>query len=377
MSAASRSTSRRENGGAPAEDATPRCRTAGTARRHPCTRIGAIAAAALLPAAGVVAQGLLPATFLAVSDSVVRVEASREQGGLFVGSGITVAPSIVATNCHVTRDAHAINISGGGRLWTVTGQFANEAHDLCFLRVPTWNGRPAVLGRPESLRLGQPVAAIGFSGGTGRTLRFGQVRALHALDGARIIESDTAFTSGASGGGLFDATGALVGLLTFRLRAAGGNYYSLPVRWISEGLPVDAQWTDIHAVPDAVAFWQRDAATLPYFMRAAPLYVEGRWTELVALTEQWSAADPRDPEPLRVRGEAMQRLDRPAAAVSAFSEAVALGPDVPSAWYGLALAYAAVGDAAAAQRAGSRLAALDRDLALQLHDEVLRLHESK
>ena len=333
--------------------------------------------ATLVQSAGAAAQGLQPATFVSVSASVVRVEADRERGGLSIGSGVTVAPSVIATNCHVTRDAASIRISGGGSLWPVTEQYADGIRDLCFLRVPAWNGRPVVLGERESPRLGQAVAAIGFTGGIGKTLRFGQVKALHALDGGRIIESDTAFTSGASGGGLFDASGALVGLLTFRLRGSGGNYYSLPVRWISDHLPAEGQWTDIPASPGTMPFWQRDIETLPYFMRAAPLYFEGRWAELIELTERWSAADPRDAEPLRFRGEAMQRLERPAAAVGAYTEAVALGPDVPAAWYGLALAYAAVGDAAASERAGSRLAALDRGLAAQLHDELAQLRGSR
>ena len=73
----------------------------------------------------------------------------------------------------------------------------------------------------------------------------------------------------------------------------------------------------------------------------------------------------------------MQKLDRPSAAVGAYTEAVALGPDVPSAWYGLALACAAVGDTVASERARSRLAALDRDLATQLHDELERLRGPK
>ncbi len=315
--------------------------------------------------------------FVSVSGSVVRIEANREQGGLAVGSGVTVAPSIVVTNCHVTRDATAIRISGGGSLWKVTGQSADVAHDLCFLRAPAWAGRPARLGERGSLRLGQEVAAIGFTGGTGRTLRFGRVQALHSLDGGRIIESDTAFTSGASGGGLFDASGALVGLLTFRLRGSVGNYYSLPVGWIRERLPAEGQWTDIHPQPDAMPFWQRDAETLPYFMRAAPLSVEGRWTELIELSLHWSAADPRDAEPLRLRGEAMQKLDRPEAAVGAYTEALALGPEVPSAWYGLALAYAAMGNAEASERAGTRLADLDRDLAARLDDEIKGLAVSR
>ena len=322
------------------------------------------------------AQVLQPGMFVSVSASVVRVEASGEHGGLSIGSGVTVAPSIVVTNCHVTRDAGMIRISGGGRLWAVTGQYADGPHDLCFLRVPNWNGGPAELGGRDALQPGQPVAAIGFTGGTGRALRLGRVQALHALDGASVIESNTAFTSGASGGGLFDASGALVGLLTFRMRGRSGSYYSLPVRWISDRIPGESQWTDIHPLPDAMPFWQRDDATLPYFMRAVPLSAEGRWAELIELTERWSSANPRDAEPLRYRGEAMQKLNRPAAAVGAYTEAVALAPDVASAWYGLALAYAAVGNAVASQRAGSRLADLDHDLATQLHIEIERLGAS-
>jgi hypothetical protein len=329
--------------------------------------------AALVQSSAAAAQALQPAAFVSVSASVVRVEAEREQGGLSVGSGVTVAPSIVVTNCHVTRNAAAIRISGGGSLWWVTGQYADGIHDLCFLRAPTWTGRPARLGERESLQWGQAVAAIGFTGGTSRTLRFGRVQALHSFDGGRVIESDTAFTSGASGGGLFDASGALVGLLTFRLRGSVGTYYSLPVRWILDRMPTEGQWTDIHALPDALPFWQRDAETLPYFMRAAPLYAEGRWAELIELTERWAAADPRDAEPLRFRGDAMQKLDRPEAAVRAYTSAVALGPEVPSAWYGLALAYAIVGNAAASERAESTLFDLDRDLAAELHDAVRHL----
>jgi tetratricopeptide (TPR) repeat protein len=333
----------------------------------------AIIVAALLFAPSALAQVLQPAIFVRVSSSVVRVEAERQQSGLSVGSGVTVGPAIVVTNCHVTRNAATIRISGDGRLWEVTGQYADANHDLCFLRAPAWRGKPAVFGEPDSLQVGQAVAAIGFTGGAGRTLRFGRVQALHSLDGGRVIESDTKFTSGASGGGLFDASGALVGLLTFRMRGPSGSYYSLPVRWIRDRLPAEGQWTDLHPQPDAIPFWQRDLEALPYFMRAAPLYAEGRWAELIELTERWSAADSRDAEPLRLRGEAMQRLDRPEAAIGAYTEAVALGPDVPSAWYGLALAYATIGNAVASQRAGSRLADLDRDLAARLHDVIERL----
>ena len=139
---------------------------------------GVFAALRFVPTA--LAQVLQPATFVGVSSSVVRVEAERQQGGLSVGSGGTVGPAIVVTNCHVIRDAATIRISGGGSLWEVTGQFADANHDV---------------GNP-----------------------------LH----------------------------------------------------------------------EALPFWQRGVARLPYFMRAAPLHAEGRWTELVGLADRWSTANPRD-----------------------------------------------------------------------------------
>ena len=136
--------------------------------------------AVLLFAPSALALVLQPATFVLVSSSVVRVEAERQQGGLSVGSGVTVGPAIVVTNCHVIRDAATIRISGGGSLWEVTGQYADANHDLCFLRAPAWQGKPAVFGEPDSLQVGQAVAAIGFTGGpAGRSGSAAYARCMH------------------------------------------------------------------------------------------------------------------------------------------------------------------------------------------------------
>ena len=195
-----------------------------------------------------------------------------------------------------------------------------------------------------------------------------------AIDGGRIIESDTAFTSGASGGGLFDSAGSLVGLLTFRSRGETRTFYALPVGWVRDGLLTAGQWDAVHPLSDGMPFWQRDLATLPYFMRAPPLYAEGRWSELIESTERWSASDPRDAEPLRVRGDAQRKMDRNASAVVSYSEAMHIAPDDARAWYGLALAYAGLGDAAALKRTESMLAGFDPALATRLHGELEGLH---
>ena len=120
-------------------------------------------------------------------------------------------------------------------------------------------------------------------------------------------------------------------------------------------------------------FWQRDAETLPYFMRAAPLYAEGRWMELADLAERWAANNPRDAEPLRVRGDALEKLERPHSAAAAYTDALRLAPNDARSWYGLALVYAQAGNIAASQRAEDALANFDRDLAVRAHSEVQRL----
>jgi serine protease Do len=322
-------------------------------------------------------QPLNPATFVSLSGSVVRVEAGRAGGGLHLGTGVTVAPSVIVTNCHVTHDGTAIRIVGSGSVWNVTAQYADTLHDLCFLRVPDWQGSPVVLGASDALRPGQPVAALGFTGGMDIALKFGRVLALHSLDAGHVIESDTAFTSGSSGGGLFDAEGALVGLLTFRLPGSGGSYYSLPVDWIRRRLPVENDWTELGPLHGEQPFWQGEPATLPYFMRAAPLYAEGRWTTLLDLADRWSSAQPHNAEPLLVRAKALQKLDRPGAAVIAFDDAIRLTPNDPAAWYGLASAYASLGDEAALRRAQTRLGALDQALAADLKILLLRSQSAK
>jgi serine protease Do len=322
--------------------------------------------AALLRALAVPAEDLSPATFLPLSGSVVRVEADSEHGGLSLGTGITVAPSVVVTNCHVTRDATAARIAGSGMLWEVSAQVADTQHDLCFLRATAWRGKPVVLGASDGLRLGQQVAALGFTGGTGITLSFGHVLALHALDSAYVVESDTAFNSGASGGGLFDTTGELVGLLTFRLRGSTGTFYSLPVEWIRDGMPSENQWTELGPLRGKRAFWQAETAALPYFMQAPPLDADGQWGALLELSDRWVAASPRDGEALLVRGKALQMLNRPHAAVAAFAAALRLRPDDPSAWYGLALCYASLGDEVALRAAEAKLGALSESRAAAL-----------
>lgn len=200
--------------------------------------------------------------------SVLKVEAERPQGGFSLGSAVVVAPERAVTNCHVTRHSSRIRLTRGELRLEVAAQVADAARDLCLLHVPGLRARPAALGRSEALMRGQSVTALGYTGGMGLQSSGGEIVELHALDDARVVQSTNWFTSGASGGGLFDDSMRLVGVLTFRLRGGEAHYFSAPVEWIEPLLAAPAGPVAPLA-RDALAYWQRPEAEQPAFLRAA------------------------------------------------------------------------------------------------------------
>ncbi len=223
-------------------------------------------AALALPAAGHAEPER--ADLVRAGASVLKVEAERPQGGFSLGSAVVVAPERALTNCHVTRESSRIRLTRGELRLDVAAQVADTAHDLCLLHVPGLRAAPAQLGRSGALKSGQSVTAMGYTGGLGLQTSAGEVVALHALDDGPVVQSTNWFTSGASGGGLFDDSMRLVGVLTFRLRGGEAHYFSAPVEWIAPLLAAPPAAVAPLA-RDALAYWQRPEAEQPPFLRAA------------------------------------------------------------------------------------------------------------
>ena len=267
------------------------------------------------------------AATIALAASVLRVEAPRPGGGYALGSAVTVGRETVVTNCHVTRDARVVNIVRGGVRWTASAQASDLDHDLCLLRVPGLQSPAVEVGRAADLHLGQPVTALGYTGGLGLQNSAGEVVELHRYDGSRVIQSSNWFSSGASGGGLFDDQGQLVGVLTFRLRGGEAHYFAAPAEWVRQ--LVDAaehgRYRDVMPLSSEPApYWQ--TAMQPRFLRAAQLQQSDRWSELAAMAAEWSRADPDDSEPWFLLGSALQRLGRTPEARRALECSLALEP---------------------------------------------------
>jgi hypothetical protein len=298
------------------------------------------------------------AALLGLSASVLKIEALRVQGGFALGSGVVVAEETIATNCHVTRDALKINVLRGGVRWLAASQLSDVEHDLCLLRVPGLQARVVALGQADRLKPGQPVTALGFSGGKSMQNSQGEVLALHRFDGSRVIRSSNWFRSGASGGGLFDADLHLVGILTFRLRGGEAHYFAAPAEWLQALLdaPGQARYGDV--VPDRsqrLAYWQRPVLDQPRFLKAALLQRDEQWPELESMASEWARADGSDPEPWYLMGVALAQMNRLPEAEHALECSLAIEPASTAAWARLVPVYGRQGQTERASQIESRL----------------------
>ncbi len=253
------------------------------------------------------------AAYVSLAASVLRVEAPRPRGGYAFGSAVAIAPDKVVTNCHVTREARQIHVLRAGLRWPVQWQASNLARDLCLLQVPGLEAQPVTLGRAGELAIGQQVTALGYTGGLGIQNIAGEVVQLHRHDGGQVIQSTNWFSSGASGGGLFDDEGRLVGILTFRLRGGESHYFAAPAEWVAQLLS-ETQRGTFHAVmpldSQPLPYWQAGPSAQPRFLKAAVLLQNDRWGELETLASDWSRAEPDDAEAWYLLGAALAQQDR-------------------------------------------------------------------
>jgi len=233
---------------------------------------------------------------LPVEQLVPRISAQVVQviGAGGYGSAVVVARGQAVTSCHVLGHSNEASIVLGVEPQPITVLARDRFHDLCLLGLPSAVERPAAGCRASAkVAVGEITYAVGFASGRLGFSR-GKLLARYALDGAHVLRTGAGFLPGASGGGLFDDRGRLIGVLTF-LRRGGATpaYLAVPCEWIDALRGGRPSTND----GDVAAFWQlvdRGSAQAPYFMQALRLEAEERWDELLVLAERWRRAEPGD-----------------------------------------------------------------------------------
>jgi len=312
------------------------------------------------------------AMFMRLAASVLKVEAVNAGGRLAIGTAVTVAPQRVVTNCHVTREAVSISLEKAGRRLKVVSQLADPEHDLCLLFAPGLKSTPVALGATLELGVGQPVVALSYGGGVGMQFSEGAVTALHYFDGGPVVQSDAGFIAGASGGGLFDRDGSLVGVLTFRLPLRGAYFFAAPVEWFCGRVHDAVHYAAIAPLPNGKSYWERANAEQPYFLRAASLAAGNDWEGLLRLTDDWIQTERANAEPWRSRGLAYSRTARDQDALAALREAVRRDPADASAWFDLGHLYVRLNRAKEVAEVRKVLEDLNLRLAVLLEKEIAR-----
>ena len=163
-----------------------------------------------------------------VRPSVVQVETD-----VAAGSGWVVDSSgIIVTNAHVLEGASGVNqinvITSNGKTYVATSIKTDASSDLAIIRINASGLTAASIGSSASLKVGQPVAAIGNALDLGISMTGGWVSRLNAtitddtgLTHTNLIGTDTAINPGNSGWPLVNTNGDVVGITSIKLIETG------------------------------------------------------------------------------------------------------------------------------------------------------------
>ena len=168
-------------------------------------------------------------------ESTVKIQAISASGRQSLGSGVVVAANKIATNCHVTRAAKRVYVTQPERLYPVLKQAVLPELDVCILETERLALSAVTL--TDEVTLGEDIVLAGYPFALNLRVAKGKVVGLHPYGDSQLIEISGSFTHGASGGGVFNQQGELVGLMTFMGPEAGViHYYVIPATWLMAGL---------------------------------------------------------------------------------------------------------------------------------------------
>ena len=156
-----------------------------------------------------------------------------------LGSGFILSKDgLILTNAHVVRDADEVVVKlSDRREYKAKVLGSDKATDVAVLKINTGNLPVVSLGNPNQLGVGDYVLAIGSPFGFEQSATAGIVSAKgRSLPGdgyVPFIQTDVAVNPGNSGGPLFDANGAVIGINS-QIYSQTGGYQG-----VSFAIPID------------------------------------------------------------------------------------------------------------------------------------------
>jgi serine protease Do len=135
---------------------------------------------------------------------------------------------IIVTNNHVIESAAVVHVTlADGRELIAQSIQTDAFSDLAIIRVNASGLVSANIGNSASLRVGEPVAAIGNALGEGISMKGGWISRLNVTANIEgqvlfgLLETDAAINAGNSGGPLVNMAGEVIGITNAKLVEVG------------------------------------------------------------------------------------------------------------------------------------------------------------
>ena len=155
------------------------------------------------------------------------------------GSGVIItADGYIATCAHVVDGAKKLTVTlNDDTSYEATLIGTDKRNDLAIIKIDATGLTPAALGDSDMLTVGEDVIAIGNPLGELRgTATGGMISAVKrniTVEGTEmeLVQTDAAISPGNSGGGLFNASGRLIGIVNAKVSdsSAEGLGFAIPV----------------------------------------------------------------------------------------------------------------------------------------------------
>ena len=299
---------------------------------------------------------------------VLRVQVGLANGRYGLGSAVVIAKNEVVTNCHVVADASNIVVINNGAPHVATAIKPDWRHDLCILTIENLDAPIAKIGSSKNLRYEEPVFTIGYPHFLAvPTSTYGVVKGLFPMDDSVIIRATSGFGLGASGGGVFDDDGNLVGIITLKSPGSHSYYYNMPVEWVQALMDKPAQ--AINAKSE-LPFWASTTKRWPYFMQVVHPYLTQDWPALLKVANQWTQAEPNTVESWFYLAAAEYAANDLVQAQAHLQKVVELNKQHSQAIYYLGLIAEKNGQHSVAMHKLALLDQLDASAATQLKDDM-------
>lgn len=292
-----------------------------------------------------------------LKQSLVKVISNTKSGGLGHGTGVAIDKNHVITNCHVIANTSGVTIRVWGDSYSPVAMQADWKHDLCIMRFEWANITPVALGDSENLKYEQPIISISMPGDSPAPyIDLSKIKALYAMDGSQVIRTAAAFAVGASGSPIFDYSGKLIGISTFKSPGHGAYYYNMPVAWVkalleTKEIPIDQAYE--------AAFWDAPDEARPFFMRIVLPFQNKRWDDVKQVAQAWLAKEPTSAEANYYAGLAEENLSNLPKANQYFQQALNLQAQHPATIFELGLIANKAGNASKVEETHVALKAID------------------